>query len=507
VIIGPETPFNKMNAPFEQLSPEPQAPADHEAAAVALARVQTLLIDHPVLADLGGRDDLRDQGLLGELIEQLVLKYDFKDLREALDPLHPADVAFVLEALPRNERLVVFELIKASLDGDVLLQLSEPVRESVIASMDTEELVDAVESLDADEIADLAPDLPPEVVEEVSEGLDPEEREQLRTAMSYPEESVGARMDFDLIKVRADLSLEVVLRYLRRFDALPDHTDKVFVVDGEDNLLGTLSLDRLLVNEPEVMVEDVMARDVMTLNALDEASEAAKAFQRYDLVSAPVVAPGGRLIGRLTIAAAVDVIQEEGDADILNQAGLREDEDLFASVWASAKNRWLWLGLNLCTAFFASRVIGAFEGTISKVVALAALMPIVAGIAGNSGNQTMTLVIRSLALGQTNASNARRLIIKELAIAGTNGVMWGTLAGLFAWWLYNDSPFGMTLGFTMMLAMILNLLLGAVVGMVVPLGLQRLGRDPAMGSSVLLTFSTDSMGFFIFLGLATLFFR
>ncbi len=496
-----------MNASFEQLSLEPQAPADHEAAGVALARVQALLVDHPVLADLAGREDLRDQALLGELIEQLVLTYDFADLREAIDPLHPADVAFVLEALPRNERLVVFELIKASLDGDVLLHLSEPVRESVIASMDTEELVDAVESLDADEIADLAPDLPPEVVEEVSEGLDPEEREQLRTAMSYPKESVGARMDFDLVKVREDLSLEVVLRYLRRFDALPDHTDKVFVVDREDNLLGTLSLDRLLVNEPDVMVENVMARDVMTLNALDAASEAAKAFQRYDLVSAPVVAPGGRLIGRLTIAAAVDVIQEEGDADILNQAGLREDEDLFASVWASAKNRWLWLGLNLCTAFFASRVIGAFEGTISKVVALAALMPIVAGIAGNSGNQTMTLVIRSLALGQTNASNARRLIIKELAIAGTNGVMWGTLAGLFAWWLYNDTPFGMTLGFTMMLAMILNLLLSAVVGMVVPLALQRLGRDPAMGSSVLLTFSTDSMGFFIFLGLATLFFR
>ena len=191
-----------MNAPFEQTNLEPQAPADHEAAAVALERVQALLVDHPVLADLAGREDLRDQGLLGELIEQLALKYDFKDLREAIDPLHPADIAFVLEALPRNERLVVFELIKASLDGDVLLQLSEPVRESVIASMDTEELVDAVETLDADEIADLAPDLPREVVEEVSEGLDPEEREQLRTAMSYPEESVGARMDFDLVKVR-----------------------------------------------------------------------------------------------------------------------------------------------------------------------------------------------------------------------------------------------------------------------------------------------------------------
>jgi magnesium transporter len=496
-----------MNAPLELANIEPQAPADHEAGSVALERVQALLVDHPVLADLASREDLRDQAFLGELIEQLIVKYDFQALRETLDPLHPADVAYVLEALPRNERLVVFELIKASLDGDVLLQLSEPVRESVIASMDTEELVEAVESLDADEIADLAPDLPREVVEEVSEGMDPQGREQLRTAMSYPEDSVGARMDFDLVKVREDMSLEVVLRYLRRFDALPDHTDKVFVVDHDGNLRGTLPLDRLLVNEPEVMVEDVMARDVLTLNALDDASEAAKAFQRYDLVSAPVVAPGGRLIGRLTVAAAVDVIQEEGDADILNQAGLREDEDLFASVWASAKNRWLWLGLNLCTAFFASRVIGAFEGTIGKVVALAALMPIVAGIAGNSGNQTMTLVIRSLALGQTNSSNARRLIIKELAIAGTNGVMWGTLAGLFAWWLYHDTPYGLTLGFTMMLAMILNLLLGAVVGMVVPLALHRLGRDPAMGSSVLLTFSTDSMGFFIFLGLASLFFR
>ena len=496
-----------MNAPLEPIDLEPQAPSDHEAAQNALERVQDLLRDHPMLEVLADREDPRDQAQLGEAIEQLIPNYDFSALRETLDPLHPADVAFVLEALPRTERLVVFELVKASLDGDVLLELSEPVRESVIASMDTEELVEAVETLDADEIADLAPDLPPEVVEEVSEGLDPEEREQLRTAMSYPDDSVGARMDFELITVREDVSLEVVLRYLRRFDKLPDHTDKVFVVDREDNLRGTLSLDRLLVNEPEVMVEDVMARDGISFNALDDAGEAAKAFQRYDLVSAPVVAPGGRLIGRLTVADAVDVIQEEGDADLLSQAGLREDEDLFASVWASAKNRWMWLGLNLCTAFFASRVIGAFEGTISKVVALAALMPIVAGIAGNSGNQTMTLVIRSLALGQTNASNARRLIVKELGIAATNGLVWGTIAGLFAWWLYNDTPYGLKLGFTMMLAMMLNLLLGALVGMAVPLVLQRFGRDPALGSSVLLTFSTDSMGFFIFLGLATIFFR
>ena len=307
--------------------------------------------------------------------------------------------------------------------------------------------------------------------------------------------------------VREDVTLETVLRYLRRFDELPDHTDQVFVVDRNDVLQGVLPLDRLLINEPEVMVTDVMKRDVLTLQALDEASEAAQAFERYDLVSAPVVDPHGRLIGRLTVAEVVDVIREEGDSDLLSQAGLREEEDLFSSVWNSAKNRWLWLAVNLCTAFFASRVIGTFEGTIEKVVALAALMPIVAGIAGNSGNQTMTLMIRSIALGQVNASNARRLILKELAIAGLNGLVWGGIAGVFAWWLYSDTAQGTVLGLTMTLAMTLNLLLAAMIGLAVPLALERAGRDPAIGSSVLLTFTTDSMGFFIFLGLATLFFR
>jgi magnesium transporter len=325
--------------------------------------------------------------------------------------------------------------------------------------------------------------------------------------MSYPEHSVGARMDFEALSVRDDVNLEAVLRELRRLERLPENTDQVFVVDGHGVLRGALRLDSLLVNEPEIMVADVMRVDVLTLQALDSESEAAQAFERYDLVSAPVIDPHGRLLGRLTIAEVVDVIREEGDADRLSQAGLREEEDLFSSVWSSAKNRWLWLGLNLCTAFFASRVIGGFEGTIEKVVALAALMPIVAGIAGNSGNQTMTLIIRSLALGQVNASNARRLVAKELAIACLNGLVWGGIAGAFAWWLYSDSPHGTLLGVTMMLAMILNLIVGALIAMAVPLGLERLGRDPAIGSSVLLTFSTDSMGFFIFLGLASLLFR
>jgi magnesium transporter len=309
-----------------------------------------------------------------------------------------------------------------------------------------------------------------------------------------------------MVTIREDVTLEVVLRYLRRFDSLPDHTDQIFVVDRRGLLLGGLAITQVLLHEPETEVTNVMNAEVFRLNARDLALDAAQAFQRYDLVSAPVIDDSGRLIGRLSVSEVVDVIQEESDADVLAQAGLREEEDLFASVWASAKNRWMWLALNLCTAFFASRVIGAFEDTVERVVALAALMPIVAGIAGNSGNQTMTLFIRSLALGQVAGPNVWRLFSKEIAIAGLNGLVWGGVAGLFAWWLYADTSQGGLLGLTMMLAIVLNLLIGAMIAILVPLALDRMGRDPAMGASVLLTFSTDSMGFFIFLGLASLFF-
>jgi magnesium transporter len=485
---------------------EDGGPPDPEAASRALAQVQELLKRHHVVADLAHRQRFGEGDQRHQLVETLVARQSMSELRARLEQLHPADIAYILEALPLLERQVVWELVRAERDGEILLEVSDSVRETLIASMDREELVDAVESLDADEIADLAPDLPTDVVEEVRQGLTVEEREQLRAAMSYPENCVGARMDFELVTVREDVSLETVLRYLRRYDRLPDHTDQVFVVDRHEVLKGALPLDRLLINEPEVMVQDVMLTQMMTLQALDDAGDAAAAFERYDLVSAPVVDPHHRLIGRLTVAEVVDVIREQGDSELLSQAGLREEEDLFSNVWASARNRWPWLALNLGTAFFASRVIGSFEGTIERVVALAALMPIVAGIAGNSGNQTMTLIIRSIALSQVTLGNAKRLVMKELGIAGLNGLVWGGIAGVFAWWLYRDTPQGLMLGVTMTLAMVLNLVVGALIGMSVPLGLQHFGRDPAMGSSVLLTFTTDSMGFFIFLGLATLFF-
>jgi magnesium transporter len=480
---------------------------DPEDAQRALAEVEDLLARYEVVREQARHESESLDPERQMLVEQVAVAQHLAHLRARLDRLHPADVAYLLEALPRYQRLIVWDLVKAERDGEILVEVSDSVRETLIASMDRDELLAAAGTLDTDDLAEIAEDLPNDVVEQVRRQLTPEEREQLRAAMSYPEDSVGARMDFDLVTVREDVSLEVVLRYLRRFDALPDHTDQVFVVDRHDVLKGALPLDRLLVNEPDALVEDVMKRDVLSLQGLDEAGEAAQAFERYDLISAPVVDARGRLIGRLTVDEVVDVIREEGEAEALSAAGLREEEDLFASIWNSAKNRWLWLAVNLGTAFFASRVIGAFEGTIERVVALAALMPIVAGIAGNSGNQTMTLFIRSLALGQVTAGNAQRLFRKELAIALLNGLVWGGVAGAFAWLLYRDTPQGAMLGAVMMMAMVLNLLLAAIVAMGVPLLLQRMDRDPALGSSVLLTFSTDSMGFFIFLGLATLFFR
>lgn len=436
-----------------------------------------------------------------EPLDRLMLNPHFTNLREKLSSLHPADVAYILEALPITQRLLVWDLVKAERDGEILIEVSDAVRESLIATMSRDELREAAEQLDTDEIADLAPDLPHAVMRDVFKSLSIEEREQLRAAMSYPEDAVGALMDFDMVTIREDVTLEVVSRYLRRFDELPDHTDQLFIVDRDDLFKGVLPLNRLLVNEPELEVAKLMITETITLHPDDKADLASQAFERYDLVSAPVVDEDGKLLGRVTVNTVMDFIRAESESDVLNLAGLREEEDIFASVWKSAKNRWMWLALNLCTAFFASRVIGSFEGTIEKFVALATLMPIVAGIAGNSANQTTTIIIRSLALGQITPSNARRMVTKELAIGFLNGLVWGGVAGLFAYLLYQN----VLIGIIMTSAMLLNLLLGAMAGLLIPLAMQRVGRDPAIGSSVLLTAITDSGGFFIFLGLSTIF--
>ena len=464
-----------------------------------LQQVQNLL-EHPEV-ETSAEPQPKDISADGqESPLSLIPKQNLGALREKLADLHPADIAYILESLPIDVRLAVWELVKADSDGDILIEVSDAVRESLISSMSGEELLEAAEQLDTDELADLAPDLPNDVMHEVFMSLSVEEREQLRSAMSYPEDAVGALMDFDMVTIREDVTLEVVSRYLRRFDELPGHTDQLFIVDRNDQFKGVLPLNLLLVNEPETEVASLMLGDTITLHPSDKADMAAQAFERYDLVSAPIVDKDGRLMGRITVNTVMDFIRAESESDVLNLAGLREEEDIFASVWKSAKNRWMWLALNLCTAFFASRVIGSFEGTIEKFVALATLMPIVAGIAGNSANQTTTIIIRSLALGQITPTNARRLMSKELALGALNGLLWGSVAGLFAYMLYQN----VMIGIIMTSAMLLNLLLGAFAGLLIPLTMQRMGRDPAIGSSVLLTAITDSGGFFIFLGLATL---
>jgi magnesium transporter len=437
-----------------------------------------------------------------ELVENITHRQNLGRLRRKLDRLHPADIACILEALPVEDRLFVWDLVKVEKDGDILLEVSDAVRATLLGTMDAEEIKAAAETLDADELADLAPDLPPEIMQDVLASLDQEEQEQVRAAMSYPEGTVGALMDFDMVTVREDVTLEVVLRYLRRFETLPDHTDKIFVIDREERLHGVLTIESLLINDPETEVATVMqSKSIVSFSPDDSADSAANAFERYDLVSAPVLDGEKRVIGRLTVADMVDHIREESEAEILSNAGLREEEDIFAPVIRSVKNRWAWLAVNLVTAFIASRVIDLFEGSIEKLVALAALMPIVAGIGGNAGNQTITMIVRAIAMGQVQPSALWRLLRKELAVALINGIVWGGVVGVAAWLLYGNYE----LGLVMTAAMTLNLLLAATAGVVIPLVRQRLGRDPALGSSVLITALTDSGGFFIFLGLATLF--
>ncbi|CAG0902020.1 unnamed protein product [Darwinula stevensoni] len=349
-----------------------------------------------------------------------------------LDSLHPADVADILEALPLDQRLDVWELVKVERDGDILLEVSDAVRQTLIADMNSDELLAAAEQLDTDELADLAPDLPKDVLQDLLDNLDAQNRARLQSALSYSEDAVGAIMDFDIVTIREDITLEVALRYMRRLGSLPDHTDKLFVVDRNEILRGVLPLKLLVVSDLDAIVSDIMSDDAVTFHPEDIADEAAKAFERYDLVTAPVVDVNNKLVGRVTVDAVMDLIREEAESDMLSMAGLREEEDFFASVWKSVQNRWAWLAINLVTALVASRVIGLFEGSIEKIVALAALMPIVAGIGGNSGNQTTTMIVRGLALGQVASHNMQSLITKELGVALLNGLLWGGVLGVIA---------------------------------------------------------------------------
>lgn len=436
-----------------------------------------------------------------DIIESLVHRQHLVELHNKLRSLHPADIAYILGALPPEDRLVVWQQIKPDFGGEVLLEVSDAVRSSLIEALDRTELVNLLGQLDTDDLTELTESIPEEILAEVLQTLPTRDRNWLQNTLAYSDDQVGHLMSQDVLTVRENQRIEQVLLLLRGRNDLPPNTDSLCVVDARHQCKGVLPIRALLLNDPCQQIAELVLANPVMFNVHDSAHDAARAFERYDLVSAPVINERSKLVGRLTVDAVMDFIRQESEEDALNMAGLQGDEDLFAPIWNSARNRWMWLAVNLCTAFCASRAIGLFEQTISQIVALAALMPIVAGIGGNSGNQTTALVVRGLALGEITPANTWHLILKELGVGLLNGIVWGMTVGLFAWLLY----WNISLGVVMAAAMLLNLILAALVGAAIPLTLHRFGRDPAMGSSVLLTFITDGMGFFIFLGLATIF--
>lgn len=425
---------------------------------------------------------------------------DLARANQILTDLHPADIARVLEGLPPERREAVWKGIEVGKMGEVLLELSESIRSELLAVLDDQTVVAAVRDLDTDDIADLIPELSDSLIAEILFALDKQDRQRLDTALSFGDDTAGGLMDLDVVTVRENITVEVVLRYLRRRGELPEPTNNLFVVNRADRLRGVLPLAKLLTTDSKQRVAQIMEREFIKFPAQTPDREVADAFERYNLVSAPVVDESDRLLGRITVDDAVDVIREEADREILQLAGLREGEDLFATVWQTVRNRWPWIAINLVTAFIASRVVGLFEGTIERLVALASLMPIVAGVGGNTGNQTITMIVRALALGRISDVNARALFAKEIGVSLLNGLVWGGLLGVIAYFLYSN----VSLGLVMTAAVTLNLMLAAVAGVLIPLVRYRLGRDPAQGSSVMITAITDSGGFFIFLGLATL---
>lgn len=445
----------------------------------------------------------RSEEQTATLLDTLTTAFEsgtIQNVRRMLNALHPAEIAHLLESLPYAEREIIWELVDSETDGDVLLELNDEVRASLVKRMNMAELVAATAGMDVDDLADFMQDLPNAVSNNLLRSMDLQDRQRLEAVLSYPEDSAGGMMNTDTVTVRPEVTLDVVLRYLRVRGSIPDQTDNLIVVNRKDSYLGVLSLADLLTSDQDLTVAEVMNGDFTALPANLSAVRVAQEFERRDFVSAPVVDEIGTLVGRITIDDVVDVIRDEAEHSIMSMAGLDEDEDMFAPVFASARRRALWLGINLVTAFLAAWFIGLFEATLEKVVALAVLMPIVASMGGIAGSQTLTLMIRGLALGQVERSNARSLLIKELAVGALNGVIWScVVAGVAILW-FGDWGIGLIIG----IAIMLNLLCAAFAGVTIPMVLKRLDIDPALAGSVVLTTVTDIVGFCAFLGLATL---
>ena len=424
----------------------------------------------------------------------------FSQVRQLLNSLPGAETAHLLESSPPREREILWRLLSQEQETEVLQYLGEEVRVELLRDLPPEELVPLIEDLDTDDLADLLQELPEQVTSQVLAALDAQNRERLEQVMSYPEDTAGGLMNTDVITVRPEITFGVVQRYLRRRGEIPETTDNLLVVNRRNQFIGVLPLTRVLISDPGTTVREAMRTDVEAIPADRPAHDVAKLFERLDLVTAAVVDENGVLVGRITIDDVVDVIREEADHSLMGMAGLDEDEDTFGSVWHTVRRRSLWLGINLLTALAASAVISLFENTLEKVVALAVLMPIVASMGGIAGSQTLTLVIRAMALGQVQEGNTRYLFTKELAVGALNGLLWALVIGATAALWFDDTSLGMIIAS----AMVLNLVVAAGAGALIPIAMKRMGIDPALAGSVVLTTITDVVGFFAFLGLATI---
>ena len=421
-------------------------------------------------------------------------------VRRLVNTLSPAEIGNLLESLPPGKRTVVWGLVDPEDDGEVLVHVGDEVREGLIADMDPDELVAAVEDLDIDDLADLVEDLPDTVIDEVLKSMDRENRERLEQVLSYVEDSAGRLMNPDVVTVRADTTIDVVLRYLRLRGELPEHTDHIYVVSKRHQYLGRIALQALLTHEPSTPINQLLDDEQPAIGVDELSDEVARQFSDHDWISAPVVDDNNILLGRITIDDVVDIIREQAEHQALGAAGLDEDEDLFSPVWRATRRRLIWLSINLGTAFLAASVVGQFEATITELVALAVLMPIVAGMGGNAGTQVLALMVRGIALGQVGASNIKPLLWKEARVALLNGIVLGTILALIVLlWFHSIG-----LSVVIFVALTSNLVLAAFAGVLVPVALKRAGYDPALASGIFLTTVTDVMGFFTFLGLATL---
>ena len=436
-----------------------------------------------------------------QVITQAIEDGTLHNAQGMLNALHPGEIAHLLESLPPKEREVGWDLVNKDNQAEVLINIGDKVRHQLIKDMPPERLVDVAEDLDVDDSADFVQSLPDAVIDRVLHSLNSQHRERLESVLSFPEDSAGGLMNTDTITVRPEVTIDVVLRYLRLLGDIPDLTDALIVVDRDNHYLGILALSQLLVNEPNQTVAQLMDSENDALPSDMSSNEVAKLFETQDLISAPVVDGNNTLLGRITIDDVVDVIRDEADHSVLSMAGLNDEEDLFSPVVSTSQRRAIWLGINLLTAFMASWVVSNFETTLEKVVTVAILMNVVASMGGIAGSQTLTLVIRGMALGQVSSTNRRWIFNREVIVSLINGALWALVVALIAVIWFGD----LSIGIIIAAALMINLLFAASSGVIIPLLLRRLGIDPAIAGSVILTTITDIVGLLAFLGLATIF--